>query len=228
MFKKNLHIIFLLLLLIDTGYSFRQYLYTELDGDMADIIIPSHWYQKVLDDPFGLEVLLKNEVYCAPNRFFLHWTFSKYFKVVPVLLQNIFNPIDSVYIACAVGKTVIQVFIILLLASYISGKKKIFSKEYLTGAVLVAPFFISYQYWRLGIIDSNVTFAFSYALPVGMLMLFFLPFFKNLFYGKEMNTNIFYRIYLIFFSINSIFKRRIDSGNCNYRLSCCINLSFLS
>jgi len=173
----------------------------ELDGDMADVILPSQWCQKVFDDPLGLNVLLKNEVYAAPNRFFALWPYSQYFKILPPLLQNIVNPIDSIYIACAIAKTAIQVFLILLLAAYISGKKNIFSKEFLLAAVLVAPFFIVYYYWRFGIIDWSITFTFSYALPLGLLLLYFLPFFKKLFYGDEIKTNSIYRIYLILLAI---------------------------
>jgi len=201
MLKKNLHFVLLLLLIIDVSYSFIQHLNTDLDGDMADIIVPSHWYQKVLDDPFGLSVLLKNEVYSAPNRFFLHWVFSKYFKVVPGILQNIVNPVDSIYIACAIAKTATQVFLILLIAAYISGKKNIFTKKFLLAAILVTPFFITYQYWRFGIIDRSITFTFSYAFPLGLLLLFFLPFFKKLFYGEEIIANFIYRIYLILLAI---------------------------
>jgi hypothetical protein len=201
MLKKNLRFIFLTLLIIDISYSFIQHSNTELDGDMADHILPSHWYQKVLDDPFGLNVLLKNEVYAGPNRFFSHWIYSKYFKVVPLALQKIFNPVDSIYISCAIAKTAIQIFLILLLAAYISGKKNIFSKEFLMSAILVAPFFITYKYYRLGIIDRSITLTFFYALPLGLLLLFFLPFFKKLFYNEEIKTGWVYRACLFLLSI---------------------------
>jgi len=123
--------------------------------------------------------------------------YSKFFKIVPGMLQAFVNPIDSIYIASAIAKTATQVFIILLLAGYISGKKNIFSKEFLVSAVLVTPLFITYQYWRLGIIDWAVTFVFFYAIPLGLLMLFFLPFFKKLFYDEVISDNVIYRIYLL-------------------------------
>jgi len=177
MLKKNLHFILLLLLIIDIGYSFVQHSNIELDGDMADLILPSQWNQKVFEDPLGLNVLFKNEIYAGPNRFFSHWIYSKYFKVIPGILQNFVNPIDSIYIACAIIKTAVQVFLILLLAAYISDKKNILSKNFLLAAILVTPLFITYQYWRFGIIDWSITFIFFYALPLALLLLYFLPVF---------------------------------------------------
>lgn len=212
MLKKNLHYILMLLLVIDISYSFIQHVNIGLDGDMADIILPSEWYQKVLNDPIGFSVLFKNEVYANPNRFFAHWTLSNYFKVLPGLLQNFFNPIDSIYIACAIGKTAIQIFLILLLAAYISGKKNIRSKEFLLSAILVTPFFITYQYWRLGIIDQSTTFAFFYALPLGLLLLFFFPFYKIYFYGKEIKKNFLYRLYLILLAVILSFNGPLIPG----------------
>ncbi len=168
---------------------------------MADHILPSQWFQKVLGDPLGLSVLFNNEVYAGPNRFFSHWIYSKYFKIFPGILQRIVNPIDSIYLACAIAKTVIQVFLILLLSSCISDKKNIFSKEFLLAAILVAPFFVAYRYYRLGIIDQSITLTFFYAMPLGLLLLFFLPFFKKFFYGKEIRTDFIYRVYLIVLAI---------------------------
>lgn len=178
-----------------------QHANAPLDGDMADTILPSPWFQKVLGDPFGLSAFLYNEVYAAPNRFFVHWAYSNYFKVVPAILQNVVDPVDSVYIACAIAKTAIQVALILLLAAYISGKKNVFSKEFLIAAVLVAPFFIAYQYWRFGIISAAMTVTIFYPFPLCLLLLFFLPFFKKFFYGEAISTNFAYRIYLALLAV---------------------------
>lgn len=178
-----------------------QHASAALDGDMADTILPSPWFQKVLTDPFGLSAFLNNEVYAAPNRFFVHWTYSNYFKILPGLLQNIVDPVDSIYIACAIAKTAIQLSLILLLAAYITGKKNIFSKEFLLAAVLVTPFFIAYQYWRLGIISAAMTVTFFYPFTLCLLLLFFLPFFKKIFYGEAISTNFAYRIYLSLLAI---------------------------
>lgn len=197
MFKKKLHYILLFLLVIDLIYSFIQHSNIELDGDMAFTILPDEFFRKVLDDPLGLSVLFKNEIYAAPNRFFAHWMYSEYFKVVPGVLQNFVNPVDSVYLASAIAKTVIQAFLIIVLASCICGREKMLSRNFLIAAVLVTPFFITYQYYRLGIIDQHITFVFFYALPFALLLLFFLPFFKKLFYGQAIKTNLVYRIYLV-------------------------------
>ena len=111
MIKRNLHIILILLLLLDICYSFIQHYHTQLDGDIAGGVVPSSDVQKILDNPFGLNVLLKNQVYPNPNRFFSHWIFSGYFKTVPLIMQKFADPIDSIYLSCALAKTIIQIII---------------------------------------------------------------------------------------------------------------------
>ncbi|MCB9283182.1 MAG: hypothetical protein H6563_03840 [Lewinellaceae bacterium] len=169
-----------LFLLLDLGYSFHQHFQMALDGDMASIILPAEGYSAVLNDPFGLRVLLHGEHYPAPNRFFAHWTMSKYFKSVPFLFQAACPPIDSIYAASALAKTLIQGFLIWLLATYISGKTNPFRKEFILAAVLITPLFQTFGYnIQMGIIDKSVTYTFFFALPLGLLLLFFLPFFRS-------------------------------------------------
>ena len=180
MSKHVLYPLLLLLLLLDLGYSFHQHYHVALDGDMAGIILPSEWYQPVLNDPFGLQVLLKGDRYAAPNRFFAHWTMSHYFKTTPFFFQRFISPIDSIYATAALAKTLIQLFIIWLLATYISGKGNPFRREFLVAAVLITPLFQASGYNTLmGIIDKSITYNFFFALPLGLLLLFFLPFFRS-------------------------------------------------
>jgi hypothetical protein len=91
---KYLKYLFAFLLLADASYTFLQcYYMMNTDGDMAGIILPSDSYSKVLKDPFGLGVLLRDEVYAAPNRFFPHFFMStlrrslSFFKSSSVLLR---------------------------------------------------------------------------------------------------------------------------------------------
>jgi len=88
--NKILYFILLIFLLFDLGYSFYQHYHMPLDGDMSEIIIPisSTGYYKALHDPFGLDALLKNDIYANPNRFFAHWTSAEYFLNVPLFFAK--------------------------------------------------------------------------------------------------------------------------------------------
>ena len=72
-------------LLLDTAYTFYQHSTKALDGDLVAIVLPADRYQSVMNDPFGTLVLLEDKTYAAPNRFFIHWYISTYFKTVPQL-----------------------------------------------------------------------------------------------------------------------------------------------
>ena len=106
-----------LLLIAYFFISFKRYNVMMLDGDMAPIIMPSPAYAQVLKDPFGINVLLTDTSYPATNRFFIHYTFSNYFKTVPNLLQSFASPLDSVYLSCALAKLLIHIFLIYIIAN---------------------------------------------------------------------------------------------------------------
>ncbi|HVD96666.1 MAG TPA: hypothetical protein VNB90_00585 [Cytophagaceae bacterium] len=186
--KKYSIILVALLLLADLIYSFVQHIHMPLDGDMCSIILFENGYRTILDDPFGMRAFLHNEIYSAPNRFFAHWTMSAWFKTVPFFFQHFTNPIDSVYLACGVAKIIFQVGLIYMLALYITGCKKIWSKEWLLAALLVTPLFQTSGYnIVMGIIDKSVTYSFFYALPLVLLIIYFYPFYKEYFSGKPIN-----------------------------------------
>lgn len=179
MFKRYIPVILFILLLLDVVYSFNQHLSAPLDGDMAENVLPAPDYKKVLEDPFALDVLFHNKPCAAPNRFFAHWTMSKYFKTVPFIFQHFTTPINSIYLSCALAKTVVQIFIIFLLSLYISFSNK-FKASILLAAVLITPLFQTEGYNAyMGIIDRSTTYTFFYALPLSLLLLFFLPFYKE-------------------------------------------------
>ncbi|MEZ4932600.1 MAG: hypothetical protein R2788_10830 [Saprospiraceae bacterium] len=69
--SKFLKIIIPILLLLDLIYSFAQHYHTALDGDMAAIILPASFYQPVLNDPFGISILLDGENTGGAGRFFV-------------------------------------------------------------------------------------------------------------------------------------------------------------
>lgn len=168
---------------------------------MADIILPSESCQKVFSDPLGFSALFKQEVYVAPNRFFALWIYSAFFRSVPFIVQNFANPVDSIYMTCAIAKTTVQLFLIFLLSSYISRNRKFFSNEFLLSAIIVTPFFYNYHYWKFGIIPWSISFTFLYALPLGLLMLYLLPFFRLIFYGEKIKFSLLFKIYLIVLAI---------------------------
>jgi hypothetical protein len=177
-------IILVVLLLADISYSFFQYLNQPLDGDLAPIVLPWHHYETVLKDPFGISVLTEGKEYAAPNRFFIHWAMTNYFKSVPLWLQTFFDPIDSIYIASALVKIFVHLAILGLIISFISfsqppDESKKLSKILLV-AILITPLFNATEYnLYMGIINPSVTYTFFYPFPFIFLLLFFLPFFKN-------------------------------------------------
>jgi hypothetical protein len=184
--KQVLYILLLLFLLADLGYSFAQHLSQPLDGDMAWNIVPSEDVKPILADPLGAGVLLKNKSYPNPNRFFCHYAMKKYFDNIPLLLQTVVSPIESIYLSCAIAKILIQLAIIIMLAMVITGKWSLFTYDFLIAAVLVTPFFQSEGYQSyMGIIDKATTYAFFYALPSALLMIYFLPFIQQYHHDKK-------------------------------------------
>lgn len=163
----------LVFLISDLSYSFIQHLNMPLDGDMAGGIVPEEDVNRILKDPLGLQVLTENTVYANPNRFFAHWLFFVYFNSVPLWLQHWLTPVDSVYMACALAKIMIQLILLLVLARFINGTWK-FSVWFLLAAVLVEPFFQTNGYRSyMGIIDPSVTYTFFYALPCALVLLYY-------------------------------------------------------
>lgn len=177
--KKKILFLLLLLFAADTGYTFFQHFHTALDGDLIPIVVPAAHYQEVLKDPFGFSVWQEGAVYAAPNRFFVHWFMVHYFQNVPQFLQYFLSPIDSLYAAAALVKTLTHLLLILSGALYLrlffSGTR--YEAPLLLGAFLLFPFF-QYAYFSkvMGMVDLSVTYACFYALPFVLLLLFFYPF----------------------------------------------------
>lgn len=196
--KKVLFIVFVLFLLVDFSYSFLQFYYTPLDGDMAGGIIPSDGVKEIFKDPFGLAVIINGQRHPNPNRFFAHLFFRDYFQNIPLLFQNIINPIDSVYAASASIKLVLQLLITYLLSAVISNSKSVFNLKFILVAVLLTPLFQSYGYnGYMGIIDKSVTYTFFYILPLMLLLLFFSPFYTYVYDAEYKKLNKITKIWLL-------------------------------
>ncbi len=180
--NKALYLSMFLLLGLDLGYTFMQQYARPLDGDMAAIIVPSEHYEAVLESPFGWKALQQDTTYAAPNRFFIHWAMYHYFRQAPLWLQRVASPADSIYLSAAILKTAIHFLLIWLLALYIGGKAQLFSRNWLVPALLATPLFQSGGYYAnlMGIVDRSPTYAFFYAFPMVLLLLYYYPAYRVL------------------------------------------------
>ena len=140
----------------------------------------------IYENPFGTAIILKDLAYPNPNRFFCHWSLKNYFETTPLLLQKVVQPIDSVYLSCAIAKILIQLILIVLLSASITGSGKWFSFDFIIAAVLVTPLFQTNGYRSyMGIIDPSISYTFFYALPCALLLLYLWPFMLQYFHGKK-------------------------------------------
>jgi len=187
MLKKNIfRIVLILLLLCDIGYSFEQHRSQPLDGDLPWNVVPADEVIPILADPFGWTVITQKESYPNPNRYFSHITIKVWYEKVPLFLQRFVSPIESVYLASAIFKILIQALLIFLLAVAISGTFHVFNIDFLIAAILVTPFFQTEGYQSyMGIIDSAPTYVFFYAMPLALLLICFLPLALRFYHGKN-------------------------------------------
>jgi hypothetical protein len=133
---------------------------------LAGHVLPDEIIQPVFDDPFGFQVISTGESHSNPNRFFAHYAVATYFQYFPLWLQHFTNPIDSIYLASAVAKLIIQLAFIYLLSFFISGSRNPAKKNFLIAAILIVPLFQAYGFWsRMGIVDKSIVYTFFYALP---------------------------------------------------------------
>ncbi|MDO7849671.1 hypothetical protein Q5H92_25130 [Hymenobacter sp. M29] len=144
----------------------------------------------MLHDPFGLRVLLHHEVYAAPNRFFAHFFLHEYFRHVPLWLQAFLSPINSVYVACALVKLAVHLLLVYGLAVAASNCSNVLNWRFLLAAVLTTPLLqASGYYGQMGIVDQSITYACFYALPMSLLLVFFLPFVRAALHGPPVRLS---------------------------------------
>lgn len=198
MTRRLIYFLLLILLLADIGYSFVQHINQPLDGDMAWNLIPANDVKPILESPFGLKAVIKNQTYANPNRFFCHWIYREYLLSTPLILQKFVEPIDSIYLSCAISKIVIQVLLIILLAMAISGTTNMLKIDFMVAAILVTPLFQTNGYRSyMGIIDPSTTYTFFYALPCTLLLLYFLPFILQFYHERKSSTQLFIKFFWI-------------------------------
>lgn len=189
--KKNILIVLLgLFVLYDITRSFNQHLHMPLDGDLALIVLPADCFKASMHDPFGVQASVNQKTYHATNRAFAHWTTSIYFKTVPFLFQYFCSPLDSIYLSAALAKIIFQLLIGFMLARYAMPDSFRFSDLIISLAIITPLFqtggFNSY----IGVIDQSITYSFFYALPVGLLLVFFFPFYRHFILDEKTNFSL--------------------------------------
>ena len=170
--KDKLLVLFLILFLLgDLTYSFVEYYFTPIDGDLTSGVAFNEHIQKIFDDPFGLKMLLTGDKHINPNRFFSHIFQKEYMQTVPLCLQNIADPITSVYLSCALLKMFVHLLFLFILGGLISGTYNILKKPFLIVTALLVPFVQVNGYWgHMGINDHATTYVFFFALPIVLLL----------------------------------------------------------
>jgi hypothetical protein len=200
--KKVLYYIFLVLILVDIAYTFSQNYNAEIDGDIAESVLPLDYIKPVLSDPLGINAFVFHQHYVAPNRFLSHFLYNRYMNSMPFFLQHFSSPIDSVYLSCAIMKTIIHIFLIFLIAGFSCGGFKIKDNKFLLSFLITSSLFQTCGYTRdMGIIDPAITYTFFYALPLLFLCVFLLPFVFKVFYKKSLIKNkVIFVLFYVFFA----------------------------
>ncbi|HEX8377293.1 MAG TPA: hypothetical protein VF602_05700 [Pedobacter sp.] len=204
----------MLLILLNVCYSFLQHYHMPLDGDIAESVVPAGWMHKVFNDPFAFKVLLRAETYPNPNRFFCHMPMFLYLRNVPLVLQAVFNPIDSVYLSCALLKTALQFSFIFLLSFLITRTHTKYSfSQLLLPALIITPLFQNEGYNAyMGVIDRSITYTFFYALPMFLLVLFYLPVYSAEIKGAHYQSGWRYKTGMILLSVILPFSGPLIAG----------------
>lgn len=189
--RRLLTTLCVVLVALDLAYSGYQYYVVPLDGDLGPIVAPAAWYRPVLDDPLGLAVLLRDTTYAAPNRYFAHATMGVYFRHVPLALQLVVAPLDSVYVACALFKLLLHVGLLFLLAWYAGGGKWRRGLPFWLTVALLAPLFQTYGFsYSMAVIDGSTTYCFFYALPLLLLLVWLRPFYRAAWQGEPLRVGV--------------------------------------
>ena len=199
---KWIYGLLLLLFVVDLAFSFHQFRYFALEGDFATVIIPSDSYKHVMENPLGWQVINHPDGYAQPNRYFEFKVMMEYFRHVPLLLQNFFTPIGSLYFSVALLKVITQFGLIYLIGLLLTGKWSIFHKKNIIIYTLCYPFFQTWGYQELmAIIDPSITYAFCYATSTIIVMLFFLPFVLKYIHGYTFKFGVLWYIGLFISAI---------------------------
>ncbi len=152
-----------------------------LDGDLPRMAAPFRWYEDVRNDPIGWQAITQKKEYPGAARFTTHesviqW-FDKGYAVVNAVVKDKVHSIYYTSTALVMGTHLLFIF---LAFQYAKGAEK-FSYRKFAIIGLLASVMIQYNgfYDCIGIIDRSISYVFCYALPVLLLLIYFLPFYKN-------------------------------------------------
>ncbi|HLO91448.1 MAG TPA: hypothetical protein VK172_09825 [Lentimicrobium sp.] len=211
MIRKLIYLFLFILLSADLAYSFIQHINQPLDGDMAAGIVSNSVILPILESPIGLDAILYDRHYANPNKFFSHWSMKEYFLNIPLFLQRYTDPVNSVYLACAIFKIFIQLLLIYLISVAASGTFNILRMDFIISSVLITSFFQTNGYRSvMGIIDPCPTYNFFYSLPLAFLLILLLPLLLTYFHEKQWNA--FIAIPYLFLSVIVTLSGPINPG----------------
>ena len=186
LYSRLLSVLLIAFLIFDLSYTFRQFYLTPIDGDMAGGVVPAEDVKPILERPLGLAVIHADEAYPNPNKFFSHWSFYYYFNLVPNWLQHFVSPLDSVYLACAIAKILMQIILLWLMAVAVTGFLNPLRLHNLIVIALFSALLQTYGYRNyMGIIDPAITYSFFYALPIIFLAIYLIPYWLHVHHGKS-------------------------------------------
>ena len=179
----------ILFLMLEIGHTFFQHYHAPLDGDLAPIVVPSDHYKAVMNAPFGFKAILHDTSYAATNRHFVHLAMYHYFRVIPAAWNTVATPVQSIYLSTASFKVLVHLLLLILLSWYAVGGDALWSKKGLLTLALIAPLFQSggSYYNLMGVVDRSPTYAFFYAAPMVLLLLFYLPVYQALVWRKSIS-----------------------------------------
>ncbi len=168
-----------LAILLVLALTFVRNCHLRLDGDIVAIVWPRGDYAHVLHDPFGWDVLTRHSIYAGPNRFFAHIAMWLYFRNVPLLLQHVVSPINSLYGSTALFNVSVLALLLYVMGWYASGTRRLGSVRLWLAMALMLPFFQTAGYNRqMAIMDNSVTYNFFYAFPLMLLLVLLWPLYR--------------------------------------------------
>jgi hypothetical protein len=214
--KKTLHGLILAIIIIDLVASYFCFLQTPLLGDLANIVLPSPEYSPILSDPLGINLLITGEKHVGPNRFFAHWLPYTYFNNVPFFFQYFTNPIDSVYMSCAILKLGNHLGITYILTRWIVRKTAVLDENFLFIFALISSMSLASPYgffFPMRIIDQSIIYTFAYSFSFLFLLLYMHPFVNMYLGNRSIKLQWWEHLYLWSLSFVVMFNGPINAPN---------------
>lgn len=200
--KNKFLVIVLLLFSVECTYTFYQYTFDYIYGDLPKIITPSESYSHVLKDPLGINAIIDDVQYPGPNRFTYHAFSYVYFRILPSVLRVFMSPIDSVYWSMHLLKFITYLLMVGILFLYV----RLFSKrdqvfDYSAVLVSIFPFFFTtYNYYYAPILDFTIAYTIAYAFFMALFLLFLYPIIKSCYLKKDYLASNFNYVVWFFFA----------------------------